>query len=84
MSFSSEGTTIQVLYTCDQCGLTDIAVDVRTRSTEDVLVWMEQVMAYAIARDHDVRSPHCIITKFTQVKIPLPAGTAKLGGAVEH
>jgi hypothetical protein len=76
--------TIDVLYTCDVCGLTDIHVPVFARTTEDVVVWLEQVAAPALARDHGWRSPDCPVTSFTNVKVPIPAGTVKIGGAVEN
>ncbi len=76
--------TIEVLYTCNQCGLTDVHVMVFSRMAEDVSVWLMEVAAPALAHDHEQRSPHCRITKFTNIKIPIPAGTSKIGGTVEN
>jgi hypothetical protein len=79
-----ERPIIEVLYTCEECGLTDVPVPVVARTTEDVVVWLEQVAVPALARDHARRSPRCHVDKFADVKVPMPAGTSKIGGTVEN
>ena len=73
-------STIPVEYTCAQCGATHIRVEVPSRLTdaENVTDWMETVVA-AISRDHDLRSPGCVIEKFTEVRIPV-TGASRIGG----
>ncbi len=62
---------IQVLYTCDKCGIKDAPVTVAHRKEgENILVWMKHVQQ-RLADDHLRRSPNCRITEFTNAKIPL-------------
>ncbi len=70
--------TITVKYSCSQCGINRQPVEVPARTSEDV-VWTEQVMAPALSRDHDERSPGCVITKLSEVLVPM-TGASKIGG----
>lgn len=50
--------TIKVLYCCDECGIVDRAVAVPVRvSQQNVVQWLEGVVAVHIARDHRLQSP---------------------------
>ncbi len=62
--------TITVFYKCDSCGLNDIGVEVRARSTEAILAWMDGVLGPAVGDDHFRRSPHCTVKKLTPVQNP--------------
>jgi len=68
-----------VLYSCAKCGLQKIEVVVPDREAEDVVQWLEQIAAPLMSRDHDARSPDCCITELSEVYIPVPPGTDKLG-----
>lgn len=75
---------IDVEYSCDQCGVKDAKVAVRSRGdTEPVLLWMDAVVA-AIAADHHRKSPRCRATHITETKIPLAAGGGRIGDATAH
>ena len=72
--------TIGVRYSCALCGLEDVEVAVRIRGRdEDVIQWMENAVMPALGRDHFNRSPECHPSTLTQVKIPVPPGTAMIG-----
>lgn len=73
-----------VLYSCPECGLVDVPVPVPSRTTEDVVQWFEGVMIRYLGVDHARRSPHCHPNKLRDVKIPMPAGTDRVGGAVKQ
>lgn len=68
---------IQCKYSCAKCGITRQTVTIREE--EDVVAWLEKVCAPALSRDHDNRSPGCRITSLTEVLIPIPEGTGKIG-----
>lgn len=70
--------TIQCLYTCKKCGLTDIPVDVPAREEEDVVVWVK-ASAELMGADHERRSPLCP-SRVIDLKIPVPASATKVGG----
>lgn len=71
---------IQCLYTCDACGLEDVAVDVPEReANQDVVYWLQHVAVSMIGADHRIRSPSCAATKITALKIPVPDGTQRIG-----
>lgn len=72
--------TIEILYTCDSCGIKNQKVVVIARTTQNVVEWVQRVAAYAISADHAGRSPHCKATTMTDMKIPV-SGTDKVGGA---
>lgn len=76
---------IEVLYTCDTCGIKDAKVPVQERGeSEDIKHWIEAVMAVAISQDHQHKSPFCQATSMTQVKIPLPPGHSRIGDPIKH
>jgi hypothetical protein len=74
---------ITVLYSCPGCGLKNVSCEVYARTTEDVIFWVENVMGYALVRDHHRRSPECAAQTMRQVTIPM-TGASKVGGAVEN
>lgn len=70
--------TTRVLYSCDGCGLTKIAVDVPARTDEDVGDWVHST-AVLLGADHDRRKPRC---RSGKVDMMIPAtGTDRVGGA---
>ena len=74
-----------ITYSCGRCGLKDAEVKVRYReSSEDVLVWMKQVVEPALLEDHFQHSPHCKTDHVDDVKIPIPEGSEFIGGPAMH
>jgi len=73
--------TIGVLYSCEQCGILNQEVQVPARDAEDVIQWMEKVCIIALCADHESRSPRCHPETLTHIKIPMPAGVDRVGGA---
>lgn len=71
--------TIEVLYSCPDCGLVDVPVKVPARGVEDVGEWMEATVVL-VGNDHFCRSPSCEPEKLRDLKIPM-AGTDRIGGA---
>ena len=62
---------IGVLYRCSAgCHDGDRIVQVRGRTTEPILEWME-TMRSALQRDYAARSPHCRAVTMEYVKIPI-------------
>ncbi len=72
--------TIECKYSCKHCGIYRQAVQVPVRQTEDVITWMNTACVPLLGADHDRRSPFCRITELTEVMIPVPPGTDKIGG----
>ena len=72
--------TVNVLYSCRQCGLRKVSVSVPARSSdaEDVVVWVEAT-GRLLGQDHMRRSPHCHITELSDVMIPI-TGADHIGG----
>ena len=70
---------MKVLYSCHECGIEKAPVEVPERKTEDVQVWIEQIMAKHIAADHYKRSPLCP-SQHADIMIPI-SGAEKIGGA---
>lgn len=70
--------TIQCFYSCKACGLKEVAVDVPLREQEDVVVWIKAT-AELMGADHGRRNPACDERKI-DIKIPVSAGTTKVGG----
>ena len=72
--------TITVFYACTSCGLREVALPVRTRGDEDVMVWLEAVKMEA-SFDHALRSPNCKSGKMDYLKVPFD-GRDKVGGPI--
>ena len=71
--------TITCKYSCKECGLEKISVDVPARQhTEEVTAWMEQTIRH-VALDHHRRSPRCFPKELTNLIIPM-TGTTMIGG----
>jgi hypothetical protein len=75
--------TLFVRYSCPGCGIVDRPVSVPLRGEEDVIQWLDIVML-AVGDDHKRHSPFCKATHMRDLKIPMPAGTTKVGGPVAH
>jgi len=71
--------TVEARYTCDKCGLKNVAVEVPARGPEDVVAWLEKIVAPRLSSDHREKSPFCRITHFTQVWLPIPLGGGRIG-----
>lgn len=69
---------ITCFYTCKQCGLNEIPVEVPARDEEDVVVWVK-ASAEIMGADHEKRNPTCPSRKI-DLKIPVPPGAEKIGG----
>lgn len=65
---------VKCFYTCDACGVTERVVHIAARGEEDAGEWVRDVMAPAIARDHDGVSPGCGAKSMTNVKVPIVDG----------
>ena len=76
--------TIRVQYSCYDCGLRNIELEIRNRTPEEgVESWMKYVTEICGA-DHDVRSPDCDPEELSDLKIPMSPGTKYIGGPVEQ
>lgn len=72
--------TVAIRYSCDECGLKRVSVDVPARTGEDVKMWFEAILTPALVADHQKRSPHCHPKELSEVLIPM-TGTDRVGGA---
>lgn len=80
----TEIVTTRCTYCCPACGLDTIPVEVPARTIDqDVVHWVEKVLAVALSRDHARRSPQCHPQKLGTVKIPF-ADTQTIGGPVKR
>ncbi len=63
---------LTVLFSCDECGLTDEAVKVRMRALDqDVTDWMERVVMPSVAARHTLKSLFCESNVISNLKIPI-------------
>lgn len=70
---------IPVRYSCPECGVDDVTVQVGERGPSlGVVLWMERVIV-ACSADHARRSPHCHPKSLKDVKIPFPKGDDGIG-----
>lgn len=75
-------STITCKYSCVECGLHRVEVEVPARSddpAEDAVTWLEKIATPALVRDHERRSPNCHPKTFSEVMIPV-TGVDKIGG----
>jgi hypothetical protein len=70
--------TARVMYSCHDCGLKKVGVNVPARTGEDVAMWMQVILTPALVADHCQRSPHCKPDSLADVMIPI---TDRIGGA---
>ena len=77
--------TVEVLYSCDECGLKKIAVPVPARMGDEpnVVVWMETICVPLLAQDHRRRSPECHPPTLKEIMIPV-TGADRVGGIQKH
>lgn len=71
--------TITVLYSCPECGLERVPVEVPARGEEGVITWMDNMVITHLGSDHARRSPDCHPERLRDIMIPL-TGTEKVGG----
>lgn len=72
--------TIDYMYSCSLCGISQAHVAVRARTTEEnVVEWLEGVAAPAMGEDHARRSPSCHPKKLSEIRIPI-TGSDMVGG----
>lgn len=70
---------IGVRYKC-KCMQDERELQVAERAEgDDVIVWMEGVVALAVSNDHRQLSPNCRETTMEYLKIPLPEGSPQIG-----
>lgn len=71
-------------FSCPSCGLVDHPVQVPARPTRehDVVVWVRDVVGYAIGIEHQRVSPRCKATRCERLMIPI-AGSDFIGQQVE-
>lgn len=72
--------TIGVQYSCNGCGIRNVEVQIPAREAEDVGAWMRNVLQPGLGADHLKRSPRCR-SETCDVKIPMAAGSDRVGGA---
>lgn len=69
----AEQEYITCMFSCNECGLTDVEVKVRARlKHEDLKYYVERVIAREVAHVHFVQSKECEAKKMKHLKIPLP------------
>jgi hypothetical protein len=74
---------ITIFYRCT-CMAEEAVITVPSRrETEDIIQWMDNVVAPALYLDHRGRSPKCSEATMEYLKIPLPEGTASIGEEVK-
>lgn len=73
--------TIELLYSCDQCGTRDRKINVAQRQTESVTDWMAAVMQ-RVWLDHSAHSPTCGAKKLASLKVPI-LHRSMIGGPVD-
>lgn len=74
----ADPVTIRALYSCNGCGLKNIAVDVPARVDEDVVAWMDGTVQL-LSVDHRRRAPLCTARSMQEIKIPIQ-GADRVGG----
>jgi hypothetical protein len=70
---------IKIKYSCLQCSLKNIVLEVPARGDEDVVAWMQNSVGANIKKDHTLRSPECPADSAQEVMIPM-TGTDRIGG----
>lgn len=70
--------TIAIKYSCFLCGLRHVQCDVPARGEEHVKLWMDGAVR-RIAVDHAMRSPKCQAVSISEIMIPMPPGTVRVG-----
>jgi hypothetical protein len=75
---------ITILYSCFPCGLLRVPLEVSERGQENVVEYLEKVVAPVVSADHLMRSPFCSSRTMDELLIPLTPGSAKIGGAAVH
>lgn len=70
-------------YSCFTCGVRRASLEVPARTVEDVKAWVDDAVR-RVFHDHWRRFPACSRRTLDELMIPMPEGTAKVGGPVEH
>lgn len=67
-------------YTCDVCGADREEVKVRARAEdENVVFYVEQVVGYAVGREHSKNHPDCPAKKLTHLMFQVPDDARWIG-----
>lgn len=75
---------MKLLYSCHQCLIVKAEIDAPDRHpSEDIKSWMDVVIRI-IAVDHSQRSPFCRATEISEIHIPMPPGTERIGEPVKQ
>lgn len=69
---------LTIFYSCDECELEKISLEVKAREQEDVKTWLDATVRM-VAQDHLRRSPLCRAKKLKSIMIPV-TGTNVIGG----
>jgi hypothetical protein len=69
---------IDILYSCEGCGLRRISVKVPARGPEDAVHWLQQIAMPVLIADHKRRSALCPMTELADVMIPI-RGVGRIG-----
>jgi hypothetical protein len=76
---------LTVKYSCAPCRIKRREVKVRYREKgENVVYYVEKVVAAAVTEDHKQQSPWCKVKTITEVMIPMDASGQIVGGRTEH
>lgn len=63
---------MKVKYSCGECGINKVDVDVPARGRAvDVVFWVQEVVARRIGDDHQKRSPDCKAKTIQNLMIPI-------------
>lgn len=70
--------TILCYYSCKDCGLQKVPIQIPVRGQEDVVKWMGSTVL-RMGLDHNRRSPRCHPSVLSDIMIPM-IGADKIGG----
>ena len=74
-----------VRYSCFACGVHHAEIEVPDREHDEPVVhWVGETVARVVGEDHQARYPKCREEKLSELEIPFPPGTDKLGAPVKN
>lgn len=74
---------IEVLYSCDKCGLKKISVPIVERGADEDIVEFVMRAGSVCAADHNARSPGCAIAVLAELYVPTEDGQP-IGNVRKH
>jgi hypothetical protein len=69
---------IDILYSCEGCGLRRISVEVPARGHDEAAHWLQQTAMPVLLADHRRRSALCPMKELPDVMIPI-SGVGRIG-----